>query len=127
MIRSGIAAILLAACAGPAFAQSSRAPSPAGRYALDAAACEAGDIFATMTAERIDFPVFSCIAVEYDQIQDSGGVEMYEVYGRCVTEGESREFPHRFHVVKSGDALQVRWSDGTESAILVACAAQPAP
>lgn len=122
MRRAGLVLTLLALSA-PAIAAGGQAPVPQpGRYALDAAACKANDIFLTLTADRLDLPVFSCIGLEYDQQSVRGDTAIWAVRGRkCQGEQAARPGPQRFRIEAQGTSLQILWPNGERSARMLRC------
>jgi hypothetical protein len=98
-------------------------PAPAtGRYALDAAACKAGDIFLTLTTSRLDLPVLSCLGLAFDQISKTGDKAVWAVQApKCVGEGSEKATPKRFLLETGGRTLRIDWLDGTKSALLTRC------
>lgn len=124
MIRTSLFALLSLALAAPAFAQASvRQPRPPeGRYALDAASCRAKDYFATLTKDRLDLPVFSCVGLSFSQTRASGGVSAWQVDGkRCQGEHAGSPGPKRFQMESSDTVLRIFWPDGSRSAAFLKC------
>jgi hypothetical protein len=112
------------ALAAPAFAQGSGAPPkpPEGRYALDASSCRIKDYFVTLTKDRLDLPVFSCIGLSYNQTGASGGTVRWQVDGRrCQGEHAGTPGPKRFQFESSATSLRIFWPDGSRSAAFVKC------
>lgn len=110
--------------ATPASAQGSGAPPrpPEGRYALDAQSCRIKDYFVTLTKDRLDLPVFSCIGLSYNQTRSSGGVTGWQVDGkRCQGEHAGSPGPKRFQLESSATSLRIFWPDGSRSAAFVKC------
>ncbi|TLG73984.1 hypothetical protein [Methylocystis sp. B8] len=116
-------ALLLALSAAPAIAASVNKDSPAGRYALDAAACKAKDYFATITESEAVLPTFSCKGVDYDQTENKGGRALYKATAKSCVGEESNE-PHKdsFTLIVDSAGLQILWADGTKSAVFTRCA-----
>jgi hypothetical protein len=124
MNRAGLAVLLGLALAAPAAAQGSAAPPkpPEGRYALDAASCRIKDYFVTLTKDRLDLPVFSCIGLSYNQTRHSGGVTAWQVDGRrCQGEHAGSPGPKRFQLESSATSLRIFWPDGSRSAAFLKC------
>jgi len=107
---------------GPAIAASVDKETPAGRFALDTAACKAGDIFATIGAKTLTLPTFSCEKVGFDQTENKGGRALWSVDAKaCSGEEDSRPKPQTFKIALDDRGLQIFWKDGTRSAVLVRC------
>ena len=97
-------------------------PSLVGRYGANKSACAARDYFATVKANSIDLPVFSCTGVTFDQTEAKGGTETYTANARrCTGEGEVSGKPQVFRVVRRQGTIQFLWADGTRSGTLVKC------
>lgn len=124
-MKPAILALLLGfGLATPASAQGSGAPQrpPEGRYALDAASCRIKDYFVTLTKDRLDLPVFSCIGLSYNQTRASGGVTAWQVDGkRCQGEHAGTPGPKRFQIESSATSLRIFWPDGSRSAAFLKC------
>jgi hypothetical protein len=124
MNRAILAFLLGLALSAPAAAQGSAAPPkpPEGRYALDAASCRIKDYFVTLTKDRLDLPVFSCIGLSYNQTRNSGGLITWQVDGRrCQGEHAGSPGPKRFGFESSATSLRIFWPDGSRSAAFVKC------
>ena len=116
------ALLLLATLAPMAAWAAPLPPSPTGRYALDAAACRARDIFATIAKDRIDLPVLTCRGVVYDLASDKGGVRLWKVRAtRCAAEAGAGKPPRAFRLEQKAGRLRFLWADGTAGAPLVRC------
>ncbi|MGL5446835.1 MAG: hypothetical protein ACRDBL_05960 [Rhabdaerophilum sp.] len=123
MIRTGLVLASLA-CAEAALAQGSAVPPkpPEGRYALDAASCRGKDFFATLTKDRLDLPVFSCVGLSFRQTRSSGGVTAWQVDGkRCQGEHAGTPGPKRFSLESSATNLRIFWPDGSRGAVFLKC------
>jgi hypothetical protein len=119
-----IAVVIVVAFAPPVLAGSLESVSPAGRYALTAADCKAGDIFATVTERLLALPTYACKGVEYDQTESKGGRALYSVTAKSCVGEEGRAKPDRFTLAVESETLQILWSDGTKSARLARCGAK---
>jgi len=116
-------AFLLALSAAPALAASVNKDSPAGRYALDAAACKAKDYFVTITESETVLPTFSCKGVDYDQTENKGGRAIYKATAKsCMGEESVKPRQETFTLIVDAVGLQILWADGTKSAVFPRCA-----
>lgn len=123
-----IRAFLVLSCgltlATPAFSQASLQQSkpPEGRYALDAPSCRIKDYFLTLTKDRLDLPVFSCVGLSFNQTRSSGGTTTWQVDGkRCQGEHAGTPGPKRFQLESSATNLRIFWPDGSRSAAFLKC------
>ena len=112
------------ALAAPALSQVSvrQTKPPEGRYALDASSCRIKDYFLTLTKDRLDLPVFSCVGLSFNQTRSSGGTATWQVDGkRCQGEHAGTPGPKRFQFEAGATSLRIFWPDGSRSAAFVKC------
>jgi hypothetical protein len=124
MIRFCLVVSCSLALGAHAMAQGSASPPkpPEGRYALDAPSCRIKDYFLTLTKDRLDLPVFSCVGLSFNQTRSSGGTTTWQVDGkRCHGEHAGTPGPKRFQFEAGATSLRIFWPDGSRSAAFVKC------
>ncbi len=95
---------------------------PAGRYALDNAACKAEDYFVTLSEDAITLPTLGCKGVSYDQTENKAGRAVYAVTARsCLGEEPGQPRKESFTLVLEAPGLRILWADGTKSAVFTRC------
>ncbi len=115
--------LLLSVFATPALGASAEKDSPAGRYALDAAACKAKDYFVTLTDTEATLPTLACKGVDYDQTENKGGRAVYKVTARsCAGEEPGKPRKETFILTLDPKGMQILWADGSKSAVFTRCA-----
>lgn len=115
--------LVLALAASPVLAAGEQAPRPlAGRYALHREACKANDIFMTLSADKIDLPVFSCMGLTFKPAGSGPGDRAtWDVAGRRCQGEESAPGPQRFRLEATGTTVRIHWKDRSKSAPLHRC------
>ncbi|MGD9659222.1 MAG: hypothetical protein AB7U61_16560 [Methylocystis sp.] len=115
--------LILALTSAPSFAASVGKDSPAGRYALDLAACKAKDYFVTLTESEAALPTFSCKGVDYDQTENNSGRAVYKATAKaCIGEESNKPREKAFTLIVDAAGLQILWADGAKSAVFTRCA-----